>query len=324
MTPVVEQGRFGLFPEIEAYHTGFLEVGDGHRLYYEEAGNPQGQPVVFIHGGPGGNILPRYRRFFDPDFYRIILFDQRGSGQSLPHAELAGNTTWELVADMEKLRIDRGISRWQLFGGSWGTTLALAYAITHPQRVSGLILRGIFLCRPWEIGWLYQQGASRVFPDAFDGFAAVIPPDERHDMVGAYYRRLTHADAGIRLTAAKAWSTWEAAISKLIPDAQLIEAFEEDAFALAFARIECHYFIHKGFFATDNWLLENLAAVRHLPVRIIHGRYDVVCPVENAWELHKLWPGSQLTITPDAGHSAMEPGTLHALIDATEAFKALA
>lgn len=320
-SPVVVDGQFVLFPEIEAYHADYLEVGDGHRLFYEEVGNPQGRPVVFLHGGPGGNILPNYRRFFDPDHYRIILFDQRGSGQSRPHAELRANTTWDLVSDIEKLRAHCGVEAWQVFGGSWGTTLALCYAISHPARVTAMILRGIFLCRPWEIGWLYQQGASRLFPDAFELFQAQIPPPERGDMVAAYHPRLTHADEQIRLSAAKAWSAWEAAISKLIPDPQLVENFEEDLFALAFARIECHYFIHKGFFASDNWILENIAPIQEIPTRIVHGRYDAVCPVENAWELHKLMPRSELFITPDAGHAAMEPGTLHALIDATEAFK---
>ncbi|PKL77108.1 MAG: prolyl aminopeptidase [Candidatus Melainabacteria bacterium HGW-Melainabacteria-1] len=316
-------GRFELFPALEANFSEFLEVGDGHRLYYEESGNPDGQPVVFLHGGPGGGAVARYRRFFDPEHYRIILFDQRGAGKSLPHAGLEANTTWDLVRDIEKLREKLGVTRWLVFGGSWGSTLALSYAITHPERVMGLILRGIFLCRPWEIQWLYQQGASRLFPDAFDDYLAVIPAAERHDLVAAYHRRLTSEDEAVRLGAAKAWSVWEAATSKLFPDPKLMSDFEEDHFALAFARIECHYFSHNAFFEGDNWLLENLEPIRDIPGRIVHGRYDVVCPVQNAWELHQRWPESQLTIVPDAGHSAMEPGNLHALIEATEAFKSL-
>lgn len=320
-SPTLLDGRYLLFPEIQARVSGFLEVGDGHRLYYEESGNPQGQPVVFLHGGPGGGVNEKYRRFFDPDHYRIILFDQRGAGKSTPHAGLEANTTWHLVADIEKLREHCGVESWQVFGGSWGSTLALAYAITHPEQVTSLVLRGIFLCRPWEIQWLYQQGASRLYPDAFDNYLAVIPENERHDLVKAYYQRLTSEDPSIRLQAAKAWSVWEAATSKLIPDTALMDQFEEDDFALAFARIECHYFSHDSFFKTDNWLLEQVAKIQQIPGRIVHGRYDIVCPVQNAWELHKLWPKSQLTIVPDAGHSAMEPGILHALIEATEAFK---
>lgn len=313
--------RYVLFDEINARLTGFLDVGDGHQIYYEESGNPEGQPVVFLHGGPGGGVNPKYRQFFDPEHYRIILFDQRGAGKSRPHANLHENTTWKLVEDIEKLRVHCDIDKWLVFGGSWGSTLALTYAIKHPQAVTGLVLRGIFLCRPWEIQWLYQQGASRLYPDAFEPYLAVIPEAERGDLVKAYYKRLTSEDASVRLEAAKAWSVWEAATSKLIPDQQLMQHFEEDDFALAFARIECHYFSHDSFFETDNWILENIAAIKHLPCHIVHGRYDVVCPVQNAWELHSLWPESHLTIVPDAGHSAMEPGILHALIAATEACK---
>jgi len=313
--------RYELFPPIEARLSGYLDVGDGHSLYYEEAGNPQGQPVLFLHGGPGGGVNPTYRRFFDPDHYRIILFDQRGAGKSTPHAGLEANTTWDLVADIERLRQHCGVDKWLVFGGSWGSTLALAYAETRPKRVTGLILRGIFLCRPWEIQWLYQVGASRLYPDAFDKYLAVIPEDERHDLVSAYYQRLTSEDPAVRLQAAKAWSSWEAATSKLIPDANLVAIFEEDLFALAFARIECHYFSHNSFFDSDNWLLENVSAIQDIPGMIVHGRYDVVCPVQNAWELHKLWPKAELKIVPDAGHSALEPGILHALVAATEAFK---
>lgn len=310
-----------LYPPLEAYHTDFLDVPGGHRLYYEESGNPQGQPVVFLHGGPGGGVNPQYRRFFDPAHYRIILFDQRGAGQSTPHAGLENNSTWDLVADIERLRQHCGVEQWLVFGGSWGSTLALAYAQTHPERVSGLVLRGIFLCRPWEIQWLYQQGASRLYPDAFDKYLAVIPEAERGDLVKAYYARLTADDPRVRLEAARAWSVWEAATSKLIPDNDLMLSFEEEAFALAFARIECHYFTHNAFFKSDNWLLENIAPMQQIPGVIVHGRYDVVCPVQNAWELHKVWPAAKLTIVPDAGHSAMEPGIRHALLTATDAFR---
>lgn len=310
-----------LYPPIEAYRQGFLDVPGGHRLYYEESGNAQGQPVVFLHGGPGGGVNPLYRRFFDPAHYRIILFDQRGAGQSTPHAGLENNTTWDLVADIERLRTHCGVDQWLVFGGSWGSTLALAYAQTHPERVTGLVLRGIFLCRPWEIQWLYQQGASRLYPDAFDRYLAAIPAAEHGDLVKAYYTRLTADDPAVRLAAARAWSVWEAATSKLIPDSDLMLSFEEEAFALAFARIECHYFTHDAFFKTDNWLLENIAPMQQIPGVIVHGRYDVVCPVQNAWELHKVWPAADLTIVPDAGHSAMEPGIRHALLTATDAFR---
>ncbi|MGV3524157.1 MAG: prolyl aminopeptidase [Candidatus Sericytochromatia bacterium] len=320
-SPQLHNGQYSLFPEIEPRHAGFLPVGDGHSLYYEESGNPDGQPVVFLHGGPGGGVTSTYRRFFDPDHYRIVLFDQRGAGQSTPHAHLEHNTTWDLVSDMEKLRAHLGIERWLVFGGSWGSTLALAYAITHAERVTGLVLRGIFLCRPWEIQWLYQQGASRLYPDAFANYLAAIPAAEHGDLVKAYYQRLTSDDPAVRLAAAKAWSVWEAATSKLIPDTDLMAHFEEDDFALAFARIECHYFSHDSFFASDNWLLENVAKIQHIPGYIVHGRYDVVCPVQNAWELHQLWPSAELTIVPDAGHSALEPGILHTLIRYTEACK---
>ena len=316
-----QQQKQGLFPETKAYHSAYLAVSERHSLYYEESGNPQGQPVVFIHGGPGGGVIPKFRRFFDPEHYRIILFDQRGAGQSRPPADLNENTTWDLVADMEKLRNHLGIEQWLLFGGSWGSTLALTYAISHPAQVTGLILRGIFLCRPWEIHWLYQQGASHIFPDAYERYVSAIPAAERQDLVSAFHRRLVGDDPIERLKAAQAWSAWEASISKLIPDPNLVDQFEEDEFALAFARIEAHYFVNKGFYATDNWILENITKIRHKPGVIIHGRYDVVCALQNAWELHKAWPEAEFKITPDAGHSSMEAGTLQALITATEQFK---
>lgn len=323
MEATIHNNHYQLFPEIEAYASGHLQVSDLHSLYYEESGNPQGKPVVFLHGGPGGGVSPKYRRFFDPEFYRIILFDQRGAGKSLPHAELQDNTTWDLVADIERLRTHLNIEQWLVFGGSWGSTLALSYAITHPDRVKGLVLRGIFLCRPSEIEWLYQQGAHRLYPDAWENYLAPIPAAEQGDLVKAYYQRLTSSDANIRVEAAKAWSVWEAATSKLIPDTQLMEDFEEDDFALAFARIECHYFSHNSFFATDSYLLENVDKIRHIPCRIVHGRYDVVCPVISAWDLKKAYPEANLTIVPDAGHSAMEPGILHELVNSTQMFRDL-
>lgn len=309
------------YPEIEPYNKGFLKVSDIHNLYFEECGNPQGKPVVFLHGGPGGGVAPDHRRFFDPKVYRIVLFDQRGSGQSTPCAELRENTTWDLISDTEKIRTHLNIDKWVVFGGSWGSTLALAYAITHPEMVKALVLRGIFLCRPSEIKWFYQEGASHIFPDVWDEYLKPIPENERHDMVSAYYKRLTHADANVRLEAAKAWSKWEAATSRLFVDKKAIDEFDDPEFALSFARIECHYFTNNAFFKTNNWLLENVQKIRHIPGFIVQGRYDVVCPATSSWELHKAWPEAQYTIVPDAGHAAAEPGTRSALIEATDACK---
>nr|WP_295905786.1 prolyl aminopeptidase [uncultured Bdellovibrio sp.] len=312
-----------LFPEIEPFNKGMLKVSDIHTLYWEECGNPQGKPVVFLHGGPGGGVHPDYRRFFDPKTYRIVLFDQRGSGQSTPNAELRENTTWDLVKDTETIREMLKIDKWMVFGGSWGSTLALAYAITHPERTKALVLRGIFLCRPSEIQWFYQEGASQIFPDVWDEYLKPIPENERHDMVAAYYKRLTHENSDVRLQAAKAWSKWEAATSRLIVDPKAIDEFDDPEYALSFARIECHYFTNNAFFKTNNWLLENVAKIRHIPGVIVQGRYDVVCPARSAWELHKAWPEAKFTIVPDSGHAAMEPGTRSALIEATESFKHL-
>lgn len=311
------------FPPIEPNNSGFLKVSDIHTLYWEECGNPQGQPVVFLHGGPGGGIGPDLRRFFDPKAYRIILFDQRGSGQSTPCAELRENTTWDLVKDIETLREKFQIDKWVVFGGSWGSTLALTYAITHPERVKGLILRGIFLCRPAEIKWFYQEGASQIFPDVWDEYLKPIPENERHDMVSAYYKRLTDESAEVRLGAAKAWSKWEAATSRLYVSPEAIDEFDDPEYALSFARIECHYFTNNAFFTTNNWLLENVNKIRHIPAFIVQGRYDVVCPARSAWDLHKAWPEARFQFIADAGHAAAEPGTKSALIEATEAFKNL-
>jgi proline iminopeptidase len=311
-----------LFPEIEPYRMGYLKVSPLHEIYWEEAGNPGGMPVVFLHGGPGAGLSPKHRRYFDPDHYRILLFDQRGAGRSRPHAELAENTTWALVEDMEKLRIRFGVDKWLVFGGSWGSTLALAYAVTHPARVTGLILRGIFLGRDSEIRWLFQEGASAIFPDLWEDFLAPIAAQDRGDMVGAYYRILSGPPSELRLRAARAWSLWEASLVKLIPDPDIMrESGEEDA-ALALARLEAHYMVNRNFLPADDFLLRGAAALPKLPVRIVHGRYDMVCPARSAWDLHKAMPGSVLRYVPDAGHSASEPGLVHELVQATEDFKA--
>lgn len=311
--------RREFYPEIEPIQKFRLKVSDLHELNVEEVGNPKGKPIVFLHGGPGGGINSDYRRYFDPNHYRIILFDQRGSGESTPSAELRENTTWDLVADIEKIREHLKIDKWHVFGGSWGSTLALTYAITHPSRVSALILRGIFLCRPSELRWFYQDGASQIFPDVWETYEKIIPTNERNDFVTAYYKRLTSEDAAVRLEAAKAWSKWEAATSRLTIDPKAMEEFEDPELALAFARIECHYFINNAFFPTNNYLLENVEKIRKIPGWIVQGRYDVVCPARSAWDLHRAWPEAKITIVPDAGHAASEPGTRSALIQATDA-----
>ena len=307
-----------LYPEIEPYRTERLRVDDLHEIYFEESGNPQGRPVVFVHGGPGGGTEPKQRRYFDPERYRIVLFDQRGCGRSTPHASLERNTTWHLVADMEAIRERLGLERWMLFGGSWGSTLSLAYALRHPERVTALVLRGIFLLRRREIDWFYQEGASRIFPDAWEAYLAEIPPAERGDLLAAYHRRLTSDDPATRIRAARAWSVWEGSTSRLFPDPELIARTGEDTFAIAFARIECHYFVNRGFLESDGWLLAQAGRLRGIPGVIVQGRYDVVCPMESAWALHRAWPEAQLRIVPDAGHSASEPGIVHELITATD------
>jgi proline iminopeptidase len=309
-----------LYPEIEPFDTGRLKVSPVHELYYEQVGNPAGKPAVFLHGGPGGGIVADYRRYFDPKLYRVVLFDQRGSGKSTPHASLEDNTTWHLVSDIEQLRELLGIDTWQVFGGSWGSTLALAYAETHPERVRELVLRGIFLCRPKEIQWFYQEGANAIFPDVWEEYVNVIPEGERSDMVNAYYRRLTSDDYSVRLQAARAWSIWEGSTSKLFFDPSLIEKFADPEFALAFARIECHYFMNNSFFPSADYLIENVKNISHIPGVIVQGRYDVVCPLRSAWDLHRAWPEAQLHIIPDAGHAISEPGIIDALVEATDNF----
>ena len=309
-----------LYPEIEPYATGTLQVDDRHTLYYEQCGNPDGKPVVLLHGGPGAGCNAKMRRFHDPAKYRIVLFDQRGAGRSTPHADLVDNTTWDLVADIEKLRETLGIDRWQVFGGSWGSTLALAYAQAHPQRVSELVLRGIFMLRRWELEWFYQQGASRLFPDAWEHYLAPIPEAERGDLIAAYHRRLTSEDEAVRLQAAKAWAIWEGGTSYLHIDPNYAASHGDPRFALAFARIENHYFVNGGFFEVEDQLLRDVRRIAAIPGVIVHGRYDVVCPVQNAWELHKAWPKAELVVTPGSGHSAFEAENVDALVRATDRF----
>jgi len=312
----------GLYPHIEPFRTGFLRVSDVHEIYFEESGNPDGKPAVFLHGGPGGGTDEKMRRFFDPKRYRIVLFDQRGCGRSRPQASLVDNTTWHLVADIERLREHLGIKRWLAFGGSWGSTLALAYAQTHPQRVTELVLRGIFLLRKWEIDWFYQDpgGAASLFPDLWEEYVSAIPQDERADMVRAYHKRLTSDDPQVLRKVAKSWSIWEGATSFLRLNPEYVAKFQEDEYAAAFARIECHYFINRGFFRTDSQLIEDVGRMRHIPAVIVQGRYDVICPMKSAWDLHRAWPEADLRIVPDAGHSALEPGNVHELISATDRF----
>lgn len=312
--------RLPLYSPLEPYRQGRIATGDGHDVYFEECGNPHGEPALIVHGGPGGGSNPAMRRYHDPQQYRIVLFDQRGCGRSTPNASLADNTTWHLVADMELLRRHLGIERWQLLGGSWGSTLALAYAETHPGRVTGLILRGVFLLRRRELEWFYQEGCSWIYPDAWEAFERVIPSAERGDMIRAYHKRLTDPDPKVQLIAAKAWSVWEGSTLALLQDPERIRQFAIDSYALAFARIECHYFINSGFFQRDGQLLAQAGALRDIPGTIIHGRYDVVTPVKNAWDLKRVWPRADLRIVPDAGHAMTEPGIVHELVSATRSF----
>ena len=308
-----------LFPPIEPYKTHTIPVSDGHRLYVEECGRADGLPVVFLHGGPGSGCEPWQRQFFDPDVYRIVLFDQRGSGRSTPHAVLEGNTTQHLLADIEIVRTKLGIDQWVVFGGSWGSTLGLVYAETCPEQVLGLILRGIFLCRPRDIHWFYQEGASFLLPDHWKDYRDIIPEAEQDDMVSAYYRRLTGKDEVACMAAARAWSLWEGRASTLLPKAGVVEHFANPHTAMSLARIECHYFMNNSFLE-PNQILNDAHRLHAIPGVIVHGRYDVVCPVEQAWMLHQAWPESRLQIIPDAGHSATEPGIVDALVTATIQF----
>ena len=312
--------RRTLYPPVEPYRTGMLKVSRLHDIYFEECGNPDGKPALLVHGGPGGGCNPLMRRYHDPERYRIILFDQRGCGRSTPHAELTDNTTWDLVADMERLRDHLNVSKWQLLGGSWGSTLSLAYAETHPGRVTELVLRGIFLLRRIELEWFYQEGASRIFPDAFAPYRDFIPPAERGDMIAAYHRRLTGDDATLRREAARRWSMWEGATLSLLPDPERVAAFGADHYAIAFARIESHYFVNRGFFESDGQLLANAHLLHEIPAVIVHGRYDVCTPVFNAFDLHAAWPRAELRIVADAGHAMTEPGIMDELIAATDRF----
>ena len=317
----------GFYPETTPHETGLLDVGDGQQIYYEVSGNPDGKPAVYLHGGPGGASSPDQRRVFDPARYRIVLFDQRGCGHSTPHAsepdaDLTAITTWHNVADIEALRAHLGIDRWLVCGGSWGSALALAYAQQHPDSVTELVLRGIFLLRREEIQWFYQEGASFVFPDAWQPYLEHIPVAERDDLLRAYHRRLTSDDAAVRLAAAKVWSVWEGSTSCLVPNPELIAKTGADEFALAFARIECHYFVNDAWLTDGRELLApaNIAKIRAIPTVIVQGRYDVVCPAKSAWDLHRAFPESDLRIVPDAGHAAAEPGTVHELVSATDRF----
>lgn len=308
-----------LYPPIEPYQTGMLPVGDGHTIYYERSGNPNGKPAVFLHGGPGGGTLPEHRRLFDPERYDIVLFDQRGCGRSTPHAELEANTTWHLVADMERLRDLIGADRWLVLGGSWGSTLGLAYAQAHPERVSALVLRGIYTLTQAELDWYYQFGVSEIFPDKWERFQAPIPEDERGDMIAAYRKRLIGSDPVAQLEAAKAWSVWEGETITLLPNPKLSAAHGDDRFAIAFARIENHYFTHRVWLE-ENQLIRDAGKLHGIPGAIIHGRYDMPCPARYAYALHKAWPEAEFHLVEGAGHAYSEPGILDRLIRATDRF----
>lgn len=312
--------RTELFPEIEPYSAGILKLDGVHAMYWEQSGNPEGAPVLFLHGGPGAGASPAHRRFFDPVHYRIVIFDQRGAGRSTPLGELRDNTTLHLVADIERLRDHLGIERWLVFGGSWGSTLALAYGEAHPERCAGFILRGVFLCRRSEIEW-FLYGLRTLFPEAWQTFAEVIPATERGDLLAAYYRRLANPDPAVHVPAARAWSTYEGVCSTLLPSPETVAHFAGDGVSLGLARVEAHYFSH-GIFLPENSLLGNVSRLRHLPCIIVQGRYDAVCPIVTADEVHRAWPESEYIVVPDAGHSAWEPGISAELVRATERFKA--
>ncbi|MCI1438432.1 MAG: prolyl aminopeptidase [Acetobacter indonesiensis] len=307
------------WPEIEPYKHGYLDTGEGHQVYWEECGNPEGIPVVFLHGGPGGGCSAAQRRLFDPSRYRIVLFDQRGCGRSKPHASLENNTTWHLVADIERLRVQAGVEKWAVFGGSWGSTLALAYAETHPDRVTALMLRGIFTLRRAELLWYYQEGASWIFPDKWADFLTPIPPAERGDMMAAYRKRLVSEDVTVRYKAALAWSLWEGRTLTLLPAPDIEQQHEDADYALAFSRIENHYFVHAGWLE-EGQLIRNVDRIRHIPTVIVQGRYDMATPVRTAWDLHEAWPEADFHLIDAAGHALFEPGILTALLNATDRF----
>ena len=313
------ENQLNLYPKIKPYDSGFLNI-DQHQIYFEQCGNPNGKPALFLHGGPGGGGSEEVRRFFNPDIYRIIVIDQRGCGRSKPHGCLENNTTWHLVSDIENLREKLGIEKWLVFGGSWGSTLSLAYAQAHPKSVSELVLRGIFLLRKEELHWFYQDGASRIFPEAWSGFLDIIDEDKRDNLMNAYHEIFKSKDKEKRLKAAVAWSKWEAATSSLSYKPSLVEEFSNPEFALAFALIENHYFINKGWFDTENQLIENIDKIRSIPAVIVQGRYDVVCPMKTAWELSEAWPEAELIVAPGSGHTAFEKEITHALISATDKF----
>jgi proline iminopeptidase len=315
-----ESDRARLYPPIEPYAQGRLRVSRLHEIHYEVCGSPDGKPVLLVHGGPGGGSNPTMRRYHNPARYKIVLFDQRGCGRSSPHGVLEENTTWDLVADMERLRQHLRIDRWQLFGGSWGSTLSLAYAETWPERVTELVLRGVFLVRRAELDWFYQTGCSWLFPEAFEAFASHIPPAERGDLIAAYHRRLTDPDPGVRLEAARAWSLWEGSTLSLVQDPDRLKRFTDDRYAMAFARIECHYFVNRGFLPSEDHLLANAWRIRHIPGVIVHGRYDVVTPIRSAFDLKRVWPEADLRVVADAGHAMTESGIIRELVAASRRF----
>ena len=307
-----------LYPKIEPYNTFKLKVSNIHEIFVEESGNPKGKPVIFFHGGPGGGIEPIYRQYFNPKKWRIIIFDQRGCGKSTPHAELEENTTWDLVDDIEKIRKKLEINNWTIFGGSWGSTLSLSYSIMHPEKCNAIILRGIFMLRKKEIDWFYQEGCSFIYPDSWENYLSLIPKSEQNNLVKAYYKRLTSKNKTTRINAARAWSIWEASTSKLIQTEKALHSFDEDDVAEAFARIECHYFINKGFFENEDWILNNVNKISDKTIEIVQGRYDVVCPMTSAWDLHKKLPDAGFHIIQDAGHSMLENGIQKKLIEITD------
>ena len=308
------------FPLVEPFNVFKLKVSDIHTLHIEESGNKDGKPVIFLHGGPGGGIEPIYRQYFNPEKWRIIIFSQRGCGKSTPLSELEDNNTWALVQDIEKIRERLSISKWTVFGGSWGSTLSLSYAVSHPDRCAALILRGIFLLREKELKWFYQEGASYIYPDAWEKYLEPIPENRRDDLMSAYYEILTGSDQEARYNAAKAWSIWEASTSKLIQNKKSLHHFEDEQVADIFARIECHYFVNKGFFEYDGWILDQIDKIRHIPSVIVQGRYDVVCPMITAWDLHQKWPEADFHVIPDSGHSMLEAGIRDKLIEYTNKF----